>query len=237
MHQARDLAAAVLDRLDLDEDSKVSFVYGAYSIHYITRPRNVPSSAPEGLTYIVVVRRATANSSNTSSAAAEAPVPAGTAADGRRVPFLFLMDLESIFRSKYLGRCVGSTVDEVLLGPDTPQGLPELAKDVRELLARAERGDNDVAGLARQEIEDVRTVMIENVERVLERGERINLLVSKTDRMNSRAVEFRKVSTRVRHSMWFANVKFKLLLALAGAIIVYLAMGFLCGLPGLDRCF
>lgn len=130
---------------------------------------------------------------------------------------------------------MGSTVDKVLLESGSPPA--DLAKDVRELVARAERGDNDVSGLARQELEDVRTIMIENVERVLERGERINLLVSKTDRMNAQAVEFRKVSTAVKRNMWLATVKFKILLGLAGAVIVYLAMGFLCGLPGLDRCF
>ena len=42
--------------------------------------------------------------------------------------------------------------------------------------------------------------MIENVERVLERGERINLLVSKTDRMNNNAVEFRKKSLLLAQS-------------------------------------
>lgn len=147
------------------------------------------------------------------------------------------MDLESIFRSKYLGRCVGSNVETVLLGNNKKSSTPELDKDLKDLLARAERGDNDVSGLARQEIEDVRTIMIENVERVLERGERINLLVSKTDRMNNQAVEFRKRTTQARRSMKWEVIKLKVIFALASLVILYLSMGFLCGLPVFDRCF
>lgn len=120
--------------------------------------------------------------------------------NGRRVPFLFLLDLESIFRSKYLGQSVGGSVEDL-------RGVPGLDKDLQNLLERADRGENDVSGLARQEIEQVKTIMIENVERVLERGERINLLVSKTDRMNNAAVEFRKRSNAVKKSMRWANIK------------------------------
>lgn len=126
---------------------------------------------------------------------------------GRRIPFLFLMDLESIFRSKYLGQAVGGSVEAL-------RGVPGLDKDLQDLLDRADRGENDVSGLARQEIEQVKTIMIENVERVLERGERINLLVSKTDRMNNNAVEFRKRSNAVKQAMWWANIKYVLLLVI-----------------------
>lgn len=121
-------------------------------------------------------------------------------ASGRRIPFLFLLDLESIFRSKYLGQSVGGSVEEL-------RGATGLDKDMSSLLDRANRGENDVSGLARQEIETVKTIMIENVERVMERGERINLLVSKTDAMNGHAVEFRKRSSDAKRRMWWAHVR------------------------------
>ena len=52
------------------------------------------------------------------------------------MPFLFLMDLESIFRSKYLGKVVGGSVDDL-------RATPALDKDLRDLLIRADRGEND----------------------------------------------------------------------------------------------
>lgn len=42
------------------------------------------------------------------------------------------------------------------------------------------------------QIDTVKDVMIENIDRVLERGERIELLVDKTDRLNQSAYKFEK---------------------------------------------
>ncbi len=42
------------------------------------------------------------------------------------------------------------------------------------------------------QIDSVKDVMIENIDRVLERGERIELLVDKTDRLNQQAFKFEK---------------------------------------------
>jgi hypothetical protein len=48
------------------------------------------------------------------------------------------------------------------------------------------------------QIDTVKDVMIENIDRVLERGERIELLVDKTDRLNQQAFKFEKsVSFRI----------------------------------------
>lgn len=120
---------------------------------------------------------------------------------GRRVPFIFLMDLESIFRTKYLGQSVGGSVEDL-------RGTLGLDRDLQSLMDSADRGENDVSRLAQKEIDQVKTIMIENVERVLERGERITLLVSKTDRMNQNGVEFRKRSHNVKRSMRWANIKY-----------------------------
>lgn len=48
------------------------------------------------------------------------------------------------------------------------------------------------------EIEQVKDVMVHNIERVLERGERIELLVDKTDNLNQQAFAFKKRSTQLK---------------------------------------
>ena len=57
------------------------------------------------------------------------------------------------------------------------------------------------------EIEEVRQVMVENIERVLERGEKIELLVDKTENLNHQAFRFKKQSRALRNMMWRKNVK------------------------------
>ena len=95
-----------------------------------------------------------------------------------------------------------------------------------------EQGQNDALRNAQAEIDDVREIMSENIERVLERGERIDLLVDKTDRLGGSARDFRVRSTGLRRRMWWKNVKLMVLLVVVVLFLIYLFVGFGCGLPG-----
>jgi vesicle-associated membrane protein 7 len=75
----------------------------------------------------------------------------------------------------------------------------------------------DAIGNVRREIDDVRGIMTRNIEGLLERGERIDLLVDKTDRLGGSAREFRVRSTGLKRRMWWKNAK---LMALLGLVVV-----------------
>ncbi len=53
-------------------------------------------------------------------------------------------------------------------------------------------------------------------ERVLERGEKIELLVDKTDKLNQQAFKFEKQSKQLKNAMWWKNVK---MMAIIGLIV------------------
>ena len=57
----------------------------------------------------------------------------------------------------------------------------------------------DTIARVQAQIDEVKDVMIENIDRVLERGERIELLVDKTDRLSQTAFKF-KDSVSTTHS-------------------------------------
>ena len=95
-----------------------------------------------------------------------------------------------------------------------------------------EGGKKDAISNAQAEIESVRGIMNENIERVLERGERIDLLVDKTDRLGAGAHDFRVRSRGLRRRMWWKNVKLMMLLGVVVVFLLYLFIGFGCGLPG-----
>jgi len=93
-------------------------------------------------------------------------------------------------------------------------------------------GKDDAISKAQKEIDDVRAIMTENIDRVLERGERIDLLVDKTDRLGGSARDFRVRSRGLRRRMWWKNVKLMVLLIVVIIFLMYLFVGFACGLPG-----
>lgn len=53
----------------------------------------------------------------------------------------------------------------------------------------------------------IRTIMVENIEKILERGNRCELLVDKTATMQDSAFHFRKQSKRLRRALWMKNAK------------------------------
>ncbi|MBA0800352.1 hypothetical protein Gohar_010789 [Gossypium harknessii] len=57
------------------------------------------------------------------------------------------------------------------------------------------------------DINIIRTIMVENIEKILERGDRIELLVDKTATMKDGAFHFKKQSKRLRQALWMKNAK------------------------------
>ncbi|KAH7546321.1 hypothetical protein FEM48_Zijuj01G0187900 [Ziziphus jujuba var. spinosa] len=53
----------------------------------------------------------------------------------------------------------------------------------------------------------IRSVMIDNIEKVLERGDRLSLLAEKTSTMRGNAVRFKRQSRRLKDTLWWKNVK------------------------------
>lgn len=74
---------------------------------------------------------------------------------------------------------------------------------------------------AQTELNHVKDIMVQNVEQILSRGERIELLVDKTDVMAGQATAFRRGARSVRRQMWWKDKK-----VLALCVIVALVRDF-----------
>jgi vesicle-associated membrane protein 7 len=77
---------------------------------------------------------------------------------------------------------------------------------------------SDELSRAQNELNQVKDVMVHNVEQILSRGERIELLVDKTDVMAGQATAFRRGARTVRRQMWWKNKKVLGLSVLAGLV-------------------
>jgi vesicle-associated membrane protein 7 len=149
---------------------------------------------------------------------------------GRRIPFAFLLELKRKFLTQY----PRATTDFAAL---PAYGCAAFNAELRALLQNYNTAPPaDSLASARREIDSVRDIMTENIERVLERGERIDLLVDKTDRLGGSAHDFRVRSRGLRRQMWWKNVKVLLLLIVVVIFLIYLFVGMGCGLPAWGKC-
>lgn len=76
-----------------------------------------------------------------------------------------------------------------------------------------ERPDSDPVRQAQAELAGVKDIMTQNVEQILSRGERIQLLVDRTDNAAHQSQAFRRRAVGIRRQMWWKNAK---VLALSG---------------------
>jgi vesicle-associated membrane protein 7 len=67
------------------------------------------------------------------------------------------------------------------------------------------------------QIYEVRGIMQENIEKLLDRGERIELLVDKTENLAQSSLSFQKQSTSLKRAMWYKNIK---ILIIIGVLVV-----------------
>jgi vesicle-associated membrane protein 7 len=77
---------------------------------------------------------------------------------------------------------------------------------------------SDELSRAQHELNQVKDIMVQNVEQILSRGERIELLVDKTDVMAGQATAFRRGARTVRRQMWWKDKKVLGLSVFAGLV-------------------
>ncbi|KAJ0605416.1 putative Longin domain, v-SNARE, coiled-coil domain-containing protein [Helianthus annuus] len=118
---------------------------------------------------------------------------------GRRIPFSFLEDIHQRFVRTY-GRAVLSA---------QAYGMnDEFSRVLSQQMEYYSNDPNaDRMNRLKGEMSQVRNVMIQNIDKVLERGDRLESLVDKTATMQNNTFRFKKQSRRFRNTMWWQNVK------------------------------
>ncbi|KAL0330552.1 UNVERIFIED_CONTAM: Vesicle-associated membrane protein [Sesamum radiatum] len=122
---------------------------------------------------------------------------------GRRIPFAFLEEIHQRFVRTY-GRAVLSAQAYAM--------NDEFSRVLSQQMEYFSNDPNaDRINRLRGEMSQVRNVMIENIDKVLERGDRLELLVDKTANMQGNTFRFRKQARRFRNTVWWRNVKLTVL--------------------------
>lgn len=79
-------------------------------------------------------------------------------------------------------------------------------------------------------VAEVKDIMVQNIEKVLDRGEKIDMLVDRTAQLNMTAQRFQKNARDVRRTMWWRNVKVWALIVLIAAFVIWAISAWACGI-------
>ncbi|KAL4063810.1 synaptobrevin-domain-containing protein [Scleroderma citrinum] len=144
--------------------------------------------------------------------------------DDRKVPFAFLADLQRKFLELPSSSAAALT--------STPAyGLQGTFSPVISALMHTYNTapPQDEIARAQAELNQVKDIMVQNVEQILSRGERIELLVDKTDNMAHQATAFRRGARAARRQMWWKNSKVLALTVVVVLLLLYLIIAQFCG--------
>ncbi|XP_045827368.1 vesicle-associated membrane protein 711-like [Trifolium pratense] len=148
---------------------------------------------------------------------------------GRRIPFAFLEEIHQKFVRTY-GRAV--------LNAQAYGMNDEFSRVLSQQMEYFSTDPNaDRINRLKGEMSQVRNVMIENIDKVLDRGDRLELLVDKTTDMQGNTFRFRKQTRRFRSAVWWRNVKLTVALIVILLVIAYVVLAFVCHGPTLPSCF
>ena len=86
-----------------------------------------------------------------------------------------------------------------------------------------------------EQINQVKDVMIKNIDKVLERDERIELLVDRTEELDQHAFRFKSSSSSLKKQLWWKNLKTTLVMASVCLLILYIILAMACS-PDLSHC-
>ncbi|XP_019166108.1 PREDICTED: putative vesicle-associated membrane protein 726 [Ipomoea nil] len=146
---------------------------------------------------------------------------------GSQLPIGFFDRVKNDFIKRYGGGKADTAIAKSLtkeFGPKLKEHMKYCAEHPEEI--------NKLTKVQGQ-VDQVKGVMMGNIEKVLERGEKIELLVDKTEDLRSQAQDFRKQGTQIKKKLWFENMKIKLvvlaiIVALILIIVLSICHGFKC---------
>ncbi|XP_076885921.1 vesicle-associated membrane protein 727 [Bidens hawaiensis] len=159
---------------------------------------------------------------------------------GRSVPFVFLERVKDDFKKRY-GASMGS---DHPLADDSDDDLfedrfsiaynldREFGPKIKEHMEYCLNHPDEMSKLSKlkAQITEVKGIMMDNIEKVLDRGEKIELLVDKTENLQFQADSFQRQGRQLRRKMWLQNLQMKLMVG--GAIAVFIIIVWLMACKG-----
>uniref|UniRef100_A0A8C5AB59 Si:ch73-234b20.5 n=1 Tax=Gadus morhua TaxID=8049 RepID=A0A8C5AB59_GADMO len=76
------------------------------------------------------------------------------------------------------------------------------------------------------QVNEVKVILKDNIDKVLERGDRLDDLMDKTEDLQATADTFQRTSTRVARKYWWKNIKMMIIIGVIVLIILILIILF-----------
>jgi len=186
------------------EDAKMTYSHGSYLFHYISEKR-------------IIFMCITEDNYERSKA------------------FAFLSEIKKRFMNQYGERVF--TALPYAMNSDFSSTLMAQMRYFSELPSPSHTNlgsgaDNTKISKVQGQVDELKGIMVKNIDQIAARGERLELLVNRTEDLQANAVTFKRTSRNLERSMCMKNAKLSIIIAVIAIAIIYFVVCACCG--GLD---
>lgn len=135
-----------------------------------------------------------------------------------RIAFTFLEDIMKQFQSTFGTRAMTAIAFS----------LSSFNSVLQKRMDYFNSNENDTMSAIHTKIEDVKQVMVKNIDMIMERGEKLEILVEKADKLNSEAFKFERSSRSLKNAMLWKRIKLFGIIFLVLAIIIFIICAVVC---------
>ncbi|KAL2557980.1 Vesicle-associated membrane protein [Forsythia ovata] len=155
---------------------------------------------------------------------------------GRSIPFVFLERVKDDFKQRYSDSIKTDGPHPLAEDEDEDDDLfedrfsiaynldREFGPRLKEHMQYCMNHPEEISKLSKvkAQITEVKGIMMDNIEKVLDRGEKIELLVDKTENLQFQADNFQRHGRQLRRQMWLQSLRMKLMIGGAILILIFI---------------
>uniref|UniRef100_U5EV63 Vesicle-associated membrane protein 7 n=1 Tax=Corethrella appendiculata TaxID=1370023 RepID=U5EV63_9DIPT len=135
--------------------------------------------------------------------------------------FIFLSDIKREFIKTY-----GLTIATAISYAMNTEFSKVLAAKMKHY---TETKNIDAVSKVHGQIDELKDIMVKNIENITNRGERLTLLVNQTENLQNSSVTFRQQSRNLARTMFWRNIKMYVIIAAILVFVIYVIISMACG--------
>ncbi|KAH7821584.1 vesicle-associated membrane protein 7B [Monocercomonoides exilis] len=137
----------------------------------------------------------------------------------RCVAFGFLTDTQQTFISRY-----GYSLDT-----SSSYQFRDFRNELLKLMKQFSAQSNDRIARAKEDVNLLRGTVEENIDKVLDRQEKIELLVDRSESLAQNSLTFKKKGTQLKKKMWWQNCKLWTIVIIILLVLIFIIVVSACG--------
>lgn len=134
---------------------------------------------------------------------------------------MFLAELKRKFLAEF-----GATVATAIAYGMNSEFSPTMAADMKRY---SQARDDDPLSQVSGQLDELKDIMVKNIDELSARGERLELLVNKTEQLSAGGVSFRTTSRTLARTMFWRNIKMYVVIASIVVLLIYIIISLSCG--------